>query len=256
VDHTLNILFDHQTGTTFETLYVFDLGDSINGDLRPEQAATNALPVFESMRLVTAVKVQALTELSAHIPVVYISVPGNHGRRSQKMHFKQPTETADWLIAQMIADQTSGNERITCMIPKSWSVGVTIRSHNYALNHGFSSAKGGYGGISWYSFQRADGKKTAIEAAHGKYVHYRFYGHIHQEAEIPKTDGTGEQHIIGSMKGGDEYAFEGLNAYSDPMQKLVGCHDSYGITWRYPLSVGRGDGETSRYEHLLYGEGE
>ena len=251
VDHTLGILYNTQQGTTFETLYVFDLGDSINGDHLPEQMATNALPVFEAMRMVTAIKSQALTELSAHIPVTYIIVPGNHGRRGLKMQWKLPTETADWLIGEMIADRVRGNDRITCIIPKAWTVGIAVRGWGHSLNHGFSAAAGGFGGIPWYGYQRADAQKTATEAAHGKHVHCRWYGHIHNKAEIPMMDGEGEQHIIGSLKGGDEYALEGLNRYSGPSQKLVGCHDEYGVSWRYPLDVRHGDDHPSRYEDLL-----
>lgn len=251
VDHTLEILFDCHRGTTFGTLYVFDLGDGINGDRLPEQMSTNALPVFEAMRMVVEVKSRALTELSSHIPVVYICVPGNHGRRAEKMQWKLPTETADWLMGEMIADRTSTNERVQCIIPKSWTTGVTVRGQNHVLNHGFTSAKGGFGGISWYSFQRADGQKTAVEAAHGKRVHHRWYGHIHQAATIPMTDGEGEQHIVGSLKGGDEYALEGLNRFSEPTQKLVGCHDQYGVTWRYQLNVRHADETPSRYEEIV-----
>ena len=251
VDHTLDILFGCHQGTTFGTLYVLDLGDGINGDHLEEQLATNARPVFEAMRGVALLKAQALTELSAYIPVVYICVPGNHGRRGKRMQWKLPTETADWLIGEMVADRVRNNERIQCIIPKSWTAGITVRGQSHVLNHGFTSAKGGFGGISWYSFQRADGQKTAIEAAHGKRVHHRWYGHIHQKAEIPMTDGEGEQHIVGSLKGGDEYALEGLNKYSEPSQKLVGCHDAYGVTWRYPLNVAHGDDIPSRYEDLI-----
>ena len=250
VDHTLEILFDCHRGTTFGTLYVFDLGDGINGDHLPEQMNTNALPVFESMRMVVQVKSRMLTELSAHIPVIYVAVPGNHGRRGKQMEWKLPTETADWLMAEMIADRTSGNDRVRCVVPKSWTTGVTVRGWNHVLNHGFTAAKGGFGGISWYSFQRADGLKTAIEAAHGKRVHHRWYGHIHQAATIPMTDGEGEQHIVGSLKGGDEYALEGLGRFSEPTQKLVGCHDRYGVTWRYQLNVRYADETPSRYEEI------
>ena len=65
------------------------------------------------------------------------------------------------------------------------------------------------------------------------------------------TDGQGEQHIVGSLVGGDEYALEGLNKYSEPAQKLVGCHDQYGVTWRYSLDVKHADDKESRYEALL-----
>lgn len=251
VDHTLEILFGIHIGTTFERLWVFDLGDSINGDLLDEAKATNALPVFESMRMVAKMRAVALTELASYIPVSYVAVPGNHGRRSPKMAWKQPTETADWLIAEMIGDLTAGNERVSVASPKAWTVGVTVRGWNHSLNHGYSAAKGGYGGIPWYAFQRTDGKLTALEAAHGKRVHYRWYGHVHQKAELPMMDGEGDQFIIGSLMGGDEFALGGLSAYADPVQKLVGCHEKHGATWRYPLDVKHADETPSRYEELL-----
>jgi hypothetical protein len=251
VDRTLKLLFDCHTGTTFEALHVFDLGDSITGDLLDDNKATNALPVFESMRLVAQVKAVALTELSQYIPVTYTSIPGNHGRRSAKMPWKQPTETADWLIGEMIGDLTSTNDRVTVVVPKAWTAVVEVRGHFHSLNHGYSAARGGYGGIPWYAFQRADGKLTALESSHGRRVHYRWYGHIHQSADLPKMDGVGKQFIVGSLKGGDEYALNELGSYSDPVQNLVGCHEDVGVSWRYELNVNRADGEPSRYEELL-----
>jgi len=251
VDRTLKILFDCHTGTTFEVLHVFDLGDSFTGDLLDDNKATNALPVFEAMRLVAQVKAVALTELSEYIPVTYIIVPGNHGRRSAKMPWKQPTETADWLIGEMVRDLTATNDRVSVVVPKAWTAIVEVRGHYHSLNHGYSAARGGYGGIPWYAFQRMDGKLTALESSHGRRVHYRWYGHIHQAADLPKMDGVGEQFIVGSLKGGDEYALNELGSYADPVQKLVGCHEDVGVSWRYPLNVNRADAEPSRYERFL-----
>jgi len=251
VDTTLDILFSCHVGTTFKRLFVFDLGDSINGDHLPEQMATNAAGVFRSMRMAALVKAAALAELSAHIPVTYVAVPGNHGRRSQKMQWKDPTETADWLIAEMVRDLVRQQERVEVIVPRAWTVGIDIRGWSHSLNHGYSAARGGYGGIPFYAFQRTDGKMTALESSHGRQAHHRWYGHIHTHAELPKLDGVGEQHIVGSLKGGDEYALEELHSYSEPTQKLVGCHEKFGVSWRYPLQVKWGDESASRYEKLL-----
>jgi hypothetical protein len=251
VDTTLKLLFDCHQGTTFGHLYVFDMGDSVTGDLLDEAKATNALGVFESLRVVAEIRARALTELAAHIPVSYVAVPGNHPRRGAKMQWKLPTENGDWLIAEMIADKTAGNPRISVVVPKAWTVAVNVRGFNHALNHGYSAAKGGYGGISFYAFQRADGKLTALESAHGQRIHYRWLGHVHQMAELPKMDGAGKQFVVGSLMGGNEYALEGLNAYSEPSQKLVGCHETYGVTWAYDLQVRHTDDTPSRYEDVL-----
>ena len=153
------------------------------------------------------------------------------------MPWKQPSETADWLIAKMIETRLADNDLVDVRVPNAWTAVADIRGFTHSLNHGYSAARGGYGGIPFYAFQRADGKKTALEAAHGRTVDYRWYGHIHTPAELPKMDGRGEQFIVGSLKGGDEYALEELNSYSEPGQKLVGCHERYGVTWRYRLDV-------------------
>jgi hypothetical protein len=251
VDRTLKLLFDFHANTTFKTLHVFDLGDSITGDLLEDNKTTNAITVFEAIRLVAQVKAMALTELSTHIPVTYIIVPGNHGRRGAKMPWKQPTETADWLIGEMIGDMVKGNSHISVAVPKAWTAVVAVQGHNHSLNHGYSAARGGYGGIPWYAFQRMDGKLTSLESVHDRRIHYRWYGHIHQGADLPKMDGKGEQFIVGSLKGGDEFALNELAAYADPIQKLVGCHKDVGVSWRYPLNVNRADEKPSRYERFL-----
>lgn len=251
VDTTIDALFSWHKGSKFERLWVFDLGDSINGELRDEQKATNAYGWCESVRVVAHVRARALHELSAHVPVVYIAVPGNHGRLSKSLEWKRPTENGDWLVAEAVSDLCRGNDRIQCVSPKTWTANVTVRGWNFSLNHGTTQAKGGYGGISWYAIQRADGKLTALESAHGKHVHYRALGHIHQDAKIPAMDGEGELFVVGSLKGGDEYALHGLNAYAAPRQQLVGVHDDVGVSWRYPLKVARADSTPSRYEELL-----
>lgn len=251
VDKTLSLLFDNHAGTTFERLYVFDLGDSVTGDALDDNKATNAIGVFESCVFCADVKARALTDLSTHIPVIYVSVPGNHGRRGAKMPWKQPTETADWLIAEMIRLRCAGNDRITFVVPKSWSAVVEIRGHFHRLNHGYSAAKGGHGGVPWYAYMRRDSKMTAIESVKGQQVRYRWYGHIHTQAEIPKMGGTGEQFIVGSLKGGDEYAYNELGEFSGPTQKLVGAHEHHGVSWRQPLNVDRADDVVSRYEDAI-----
>lgn len=251
VDTTLSLLFNHHSGTTFENLYVFDLGDGIAGDMLQDNMATNGMGVFQSIVFVAEVRARAIAELAQHIPVIYVSVPGNHGRRSMKMPWKQPSETADWLIANIIKERCANLDNVTVVVPSAWTSVVNIRGWNHSLNHGYASAKGGYGGIPFYAFQRADGKKTALESAHNNKVDYRWMGHIHTPAELPKMDGVGSQFVVGTLAGGNEYALEELNAYGDPMQLLVGCNEKHGVTWRYPLQVKFADEVESRYEDAI-----
>lgn len=253
VDATLSLLFEHHQGASFERLYVFDLGDSVTGDALDDNKATNAMGVFASFAFSASVKAMALTELSAYLPVVYVAVPGNHGRRGPKMPWKQPDETADWLIAEMVRLHVRENDRIECVIPRAWSAVVNVRGHNHFLNHGYAAAKGGAGGIPWYAYMRRDGKMTAIESGQGERIHCRWYGHIHTAAEIPKMGGSGRQFIVGSLMGGNEYALNELGEYSGPEQLLVGASEKRksGVSFRYPLEVDEADDKPSRYECLL-----
>ena len=252
VDLTIQLLLENHAGTEFGTLYVFDLGDGINGDHLEEQMATNAATVFEAMRGTANLKAACLMDLARHFShVVWVGVPGNHGRRGKKMQWKLPTETADWLMATMIQDRCAAQQNITVAVPQAWTVNVEIRGHIHSLNHGTAAASGGFGGISWYSYQRADGQLTAIEAAHGQHIAARWSGHIHQKAEVPMMDGEGEQFIVGSLKGGDEYALEGLRRFAPASQKLVGCHEDNAVSFRYPLAVWRYDDVPSRYEGIV-----
>jgi hypothetical protein len=251
VDTTLGLLFGNHRGTTFEHLFVADLGDSVAGDLLHDNKATNALGVFQSIAAVAAVKARALTELASRIPVTYVGVPGNHGRRTEKMPWKQPSETADWLVYYLVSLMCAGNERIEVVVPESWYAGLVIRGHGFALNHGTSAAKGGFGGISWYSFMRHDAKMTAIDSARGRRIRYRLFGHVHTSATIPRKGGNGEIFIVGSLKGGDEYALGELGEFDVPKQLLVGIHDRRGVSWRYPLEVTDSDDIESRYEECL-----
>ena len=70
-------------------------------------------------------------------------------------------------------------------------------------------------------------------------------------ALVPKLDRLGRP--VGSLKGGDEYALNELGEYGDPVQKLVGCHEKYGVSWRLPLNVNEFDDTPSRYEDAIPG---
>jgi hypothetical protein len=64
---------------------------------------------------------------------------------------------------------------------------------------------------------------------------YFLFGHFHNMATQQHT--TGETIINGSWNATDEFALEGLGAYSEPFQWLLGIHPKYGVTWRLPVKL-------------------
>ncbi len=253
VDTALELMFSHHVGTTFDDIVVFDMGDGVNGDLLPDNAKTNAVAFFQAIALVAELKALGLLELHVNsgLPVYYVGSPGNHGRHGDKMPWKQPWDTADWLIAEMMRVRLANVPAIQIAEMKSWTTRVEVKGHVHSLNHGTTAAKGGYGGISFYSIMRNDGKLTALESSHDQKVDYRWRGHIHQKATLPMMNGVGDQFQVGSLVGGNEYALGDLASYEEPTQLFVGAHERRGVTWRYPLQVRDADDKPSRYESIL-----
>jgi hypothetical protein len=253
-DSSLTLMFDHHSGTTFDEFVVLDVGDGITGSLHEENKYTNALPPFAAMTMVAELKSRVLIDIAAHVPAVrFFGVPGNHWRYTKQVNWKMPTETSDWLIYHMMSLRLREHENIEVVYPKAWSHVVDIKGHGFSLNHGYADAKGGFGGISWYTQQRADAKRTAIDQRLDRMVNYRVYGHIHNEAIIGRI-GKGQIITVPSLKGGDEYAKEGLaGSYSDPGQMLWGVHKDRGKTWTYsPLSVTDNDKAAEcRYDDVI-----
>ena len=239
IDKTVGLLRKRMPNTYFRDLHVHDLGDGITGWLHEENMATNAAPPFRSLVFIAHLKASALRDLCGAFEHVYFrGVPGNHWRYLKKVPWKLPTENSDWLIYQLVQALLADVPNISFDCPAAWSVFCEIEGHGFALNHGYTDAKGGFGGIPYYSLTRSDAKRSAIDARLSRRVSYREYGHLHDEAKIPRAAGGGNLIICPSLKGGDEYAKEGLGGlYSDPAQLLSAVNRQHGVWWTATLDV-------------------
>jgi hypothetical protein len=196
-DATLSLLYDHHSGTDFDCLYILDLGDNVTGPLHEENKYTNAMQVFEAIDYVAEIKAKAIAELARQIShVFFIGVPGNHWRYTPKVSWKMPTETSDWLIYRFLAVHCQNMPNVTINVPSAWSANVDIKGHGFALNHGYTDAKGGFGGISWYSLLRSDSKRTGLDQRLGRKTMHRVYGHMHQDGVVRRMGGAGTHHRL------------------------------------------------------------
>lgn len=97
------------------TLIVWaDLGDGIENFCNTSsQRQTNDLNLVEQVRILRRLQMEGLSRLSAHAPVVHVSVPSNHSQN--RVGFQQPSSTAhdDWGIEvqSQLADVFSAAER-------------------------------------------------------------------------------------------------------------------------------------------------
>ena len=105
--------------------------------------------------------------------------------------------------------------------------------HDYTVNG--AVVHNSWNSLPWYGIERKTRRLSAIGSVTGQMPHYFLFGHFHNMA-TQQTVG-GETIINGSWTATDEFALEGLGAYSEPYQWLMGVHPTYGLTWRMPIKL-------------------
>jgi len=237
VDTTISHLIDNLKGYTFERLYIAGLGDYVNGEIHSalehskwKNAMKNAMGMGELMAMM-------ITDLSRYFPeIVFCSVSGNHGRKSIKKDYRGAQDNWDYLVGMHTATRLKPlieEGRVKIHIPDSWSMGLSVYNWNFVLNHGDDIKS--WNSLPWYGIERKTRRLNAIGSITGKMPNYFLFGHFHNMATQQHT--TGETLINGSWNATDEFALEGLGAYSEPFQWLFGIHPKYGITWRLPVKL-------------------
>lgn len=244
---------------TFDTLYLHMFGDMLTNVLRagfdhPDSLATAAMMPMKGARFAAALISNAVRDLAANFPAVKVRcVIGNHGRNTKSMPYQLPTENLDWLIYQWAATMCADLTNVEWEIPEAWSLTCDVEGWGFFLNHGYTDAKGGFGGISWYSLVKSDTKRTALDTKLNRKVLVRQYGHMHQQADVGRAGGNGRIRIEPSLMGGNAYAKEGMaGTYDEPAQSLLEVHPSEGLVAERILNIRQYDeAPECRYDPLL-----
>jgi len=258
VDKTL-LLSGLSERISFDTLYVHCFGDFLTNVLRagfdhPDMLATAAMMPMKGARFAATLLAYAVRDLAANFPRVKVRcVIGNHGRNTKSMPYQLPTENLDWLIYRWAETMCAGLDNVEWEIPEAWSLTCEVEGWGFFLNHGYTDAKGGFGGIPWYSLVKSDTKRTALDTKLNRKVLVRQYGHMHQQADVGRAGGTGRVRIEPSLMGGNAYAKEGMaGTYDEPGQTLLEVHADEGLVAERTLNIRQYDeSETCRYDPLL-----
>lgn len=252
VDTTISHLTDNMKGYKFETLYIAGLGDYVSGEIHGATEHSmwgNALKNAMGMGELFAMMV---TDLSRYFKkIVVCSVSGNHGRRTHKKDYRGAHDNWDYLVMSHAATRLKGlvdAGRVEIVAPDAWSMILSIYGWNFVLNHGDDIKS--WNSLPWYGIERKTRRLNAIGTVTGQVPNYYLFGHFHNMASQQHT--TGETIINGSWSATDEFALEGLGAYSEPYQWLMGVHPTYGLTWRLPIKLRKKDwresiNKSSRY---------
>ncbi len=207
------------------------LGDMVSGNLHDELTATNemnTMPVVLDLyrELVAAIRVLADAFGRVFLPCV----SGNHGRDTKKTWAKDRNHTSfDWLLYQFLAMAFADDKRVTFLIPEGSDALYKVFGIAYLATHGdqFKASDSIIGAIG--PITRGAQKKLARNTAMDQAFDVMIFGHWHQRIISPQLRGNS------SLKGLDEYAYQGNFRYEPPTQNFWMTHPDNGITFDAPL---------------------
>jgi hypothetical protein len=236
VERALSIL-DARNDTYPCFVYLFG-GDSISGDIHEELSQTNDLTSHRSVLLVVEETCRNLEVLLERFPrVIFIAVPGNHGRTTRKPTAKRYAElNYDTLAAMMIERHfmAKGERRIEFRYPGSGDAVFSVYGRKMLLTHGDRiGSRGGTGFIGpAATIMRGAQKVFQQYAGIGVQLDTILHGHFHYRMW---ADG-----IISNsaLIGFNEYARAMIRArFQPPSQTLVLVHPKWGVIDAPPVFV-------------------
>lgn len=237
VDSILNWTQQHLDGHSFGRLWVFALGDNMEGNIHGAEKHTAFQNCMKGALAVGDVLAQGIADLSAVFrEVIVISVPGNHPRFSKGYDWRGAHENFDYLVATQVATRLANYVdagRVEIHAPDSFQAAARIRGWNFLLSHGHDVK--GWNSIPWYGLERKTRRMQALFSQSDHPLHYTCFGHFHAQATTPIPGG--ESFHNGAWFATDEFAVDVLADAKRPMQLMFGVHEERGVTWRLPIHV-------------------
>ena len=235
------------------------LGDMISGDIHEELARTNIDNCMGQMIRGANLIAQALMFFAPHFSEIEVPcVVGNHGRMTRKPPMKDKFMDWDYMLYQWVATFCRDQKNIKFHIPKSYATTFDVYDRKVLIMHGDAISGAGSGTAiqnnitkmrSVFEYQRALREELGVAGNLPDNFDSVMIGHFHRVDEI--DIGTGEIHICGTMKGGDEFALQRLTAITRPKQIATYWHPQYGCIGKEVLYLNRYDNSGDKFVDVL-----
>lgn len=266
VEKMIDIKENRLLGYSLDDLVVFSLGDIVSTNIHGIMDNTGACPVDALFHAAYLYAQMLLDFARAYRSVRVICVPGNHGRVTEEVRFKQPYNNWDYVLSQFVAVMMQNQPNISFEIPRSLWVVEEIEGWNWLVAHG--SFARSWQGVPWYGIVRSlknirdlldsahtvqrrqklvddeadlleemDGIREDMWKVHGIKFDYCALGHFHTSGTL--DIGTGEVFMNGSMIGATDYSIQRMQAGNAPRHWYHGMNNKHGVTWRYNLDLDR-----------------
>ena len=232
------------------------LGDMISGDIHDELARTNIDNCMGQMIRGANLIGQALMFLASHFSEIRVPcVVGNHGRMTRKPPMKDKYMDWDYMLYQWVAAFCRDQKNIKFDIPRSFITSFDVHNRTIVILHGDMVSGSGSGAAimnsiikmrSVFEYGRTAGEENISIPKHIDSV---MMGHFHR---IDEYDiGTGEIHIAGTMKGGDEFALQRLQVFTPPKHILTYWHPQYGCIGKETIYLNKYDRSKTIFNDTL-----
>lgn len=222
---------DHLAGIAYDGCVLLLGGDLISGWIHEELTETNEATVPATVVYWLDPLAAGIGMLADEFGKVHVAgVVGNHGRVTKKPRAKlRAQDNIDWLIYRMLERDFRGDGRITWQIPDSSDCMVPIYDTRFLLTHGdqFRGGSGIAGALSplMLGHHRKIKRQMAVDQPFDLMVCGHWHQYWHGKGLI----------VNGSLKGLDEYAFQGNFEFEPPQQAMWVTTPERGVTFSWPI---------------------
>jgi hypothetical protein len=250
VDTVIKFALQTLSNYDFHEVYILAHGDHTSGEIHKSVDHSYYRNMFDNCYGIGQMHALMYRDLAAYFPQIHVVyVPGNHGRRSIKKDYNNPTDNWDYLVARIAESYCQDLKNVDFLIPDSFSVNLDIEGHGFHVAHGDDIKS--WSGIPWYGIERKTRRLTALNSSMDKRIDYYCFGHFHNIATQSALNG--ETLLNGTWVATTPYVYNSLSSYSEPSQLVHGVHKDHGISWRLNVKL-RSDREhlgPKRYGTIL-----
>jgi hypothetical protein len=239
-DKAASLMTDYWYGDAPDEIILCLGGDLISGNLHPELAETNDPAIPFTVREVgeNIAGGLALLRERVKVPMRVYSVPGNHGRSTQKPQSKGRARSSWDLLATDFVEASlrgAGIRDVPFYRTQSTDAYFSTYGWHWLLTHG--DTMGGRGGGTGFIGAMASiikGHRKLVDTSwrSGRPVHFVLTAHYHTSCETPFGWGNG------SVIGYSEFPRDNRMDPEGSRQNMLVVHPRHGVIARHPLYLG------------------
>ena len=233
IDKSIELATHHTGATDFPGFYYLRGGDAVSRGLHPDLAETDDLTTIPALGLLFRYERDGIRKLRAKFGRVHvISIPGNHGRTTDKPRSKGYVERSyETMLAWWLASAFEDDPMVTFSVPPSGDAYFQAMGWSYLMSHGDRmGSKGGQGFIGpLATISRGHQKLYANYAASGVPLHVILTGHLHTSCMTELGFGNG------ALAGYSQYARDFRARPAPAKQWLLFTHEKRRVAHHFEV---------------------